>query len=167
MNMNQEKYGILRPIALFIAGLAFISITISTLLLEFTHGDVTPRGNRYCSTSFFSFDWLILVLTFVTYLLLLLPWLKYAIKKNRDIFSIGIFPATNLFAKICSVLLTLLSVVTGGLYTLAHLGYSIHNVMTGAIILAEDRLMMIFAYSTGIVFWFIVCAIYKITYRKW
>ena len=123
--------------------------------------------NRYCSTSFFSFDWLMLVLTFVTYFLLLLPWLKYAIKKNRDIFSIGIFPATNLFAKICSVLLTLISVVTGGLYTLAHLGYSIHNVMTNAIILAEDRLMMIFAYSTGIVFWFIVCTIYKIAYRNW
>ena len=165
--MNQEKYSILRPVALFIAGLMFTSITISTFLLEFTHGNVTPRGNRYYSTWFFTFDWLMLALTFVTYLLLLLPWLKYAIKKDRSLFSIGIFPTTNLFAKICSVLLTLFSIATGGLYTLAHLVYSIHSVMTSSIILSDDRLMMIAAYGTGIVFWFIVCAIYKIAYWKW
>lgn len=165
--MTKDYSTYLRTAAMIVAGLMLLSIMGSTLLQDFFYGSVTHNGNRYYHVSPFRIDWVMLIMTIVAYFLLLLPWVKYAIKKNRELFSWGIFPATNMFAKCLSVLLTFFSISTGGLFTLAHLVYNVRNVTTGSTILSDDRGIILVAYAMCIIIWGIVCGIYKLVYWRW
>jgi hypothetical protein len=160
-----KKRKLLRKATAVYAGLLYIAIVASSVLLDVTHGPLTPRGNRYASWSFSDFDWVVLILMNVAYIFLLLPWLKYAFNKSRDIFSMGIFPATTVFSKTVSVLLTLFSMVSGMTYTVLHIVYSINRM--GGIILDEERIIIMVCYTCCIVFWAVVCVVYKFAYRKW
>ena len=165
MTFDKESSKIFRVAAIIYAGLLYICILSSSLLLEITHGRVTPNGNRYGCISFFEIDWITFILMNVAYILLLLPWLKYSLEKNRKLFSLGIFPATSTLAKVMSVLLTLFSIITGLIFTILHLIFCIRRI--GGIILEDERIFIIFAYFACIFFWGTVCLLYKITFKNW
>lgn len=162
---NFKRRKLLRKAAAVYAGLLYIAVLASSVLLDVTHGPLTPRGNRYACISFSDIDWVMLILMNVAYILLLIPWFKYAVNKNRDFFSIGIFPSTTVFSKTISVLLTLFNMVTGMTYTVLHIDYSINRM--GGIILDEDRIIILTGYICCIVFWAVVFVAYKFAYRKW
>lgn len=147
-----------------------ISVVFATLILYSFYGPLTPNGNRY----FHSFN----MMTVPFYLVLLAigamatlyyPIYKLHCSKYHNNFSVGIFPASkSIISKVISVLLSILNVGSGLIYTVSFILITLVYVSNSNRIMVEDleTVLLIVGYIGCMLFWGIVDLVYTLIFKR-
>lgn len=159
-----------RKIVFRYAIISSICVIISTILLYSFFGPLTPNGNRY----YHSFDlttipvW-ILILAALAMFTLQYPIYRYYNSNSPENHRYGIFPASNSkVAKILSVLLTILNLSTGLIFTISFSLITFSYIFSSNRVMADDleTIMLSAAFILYSLFWGIIDIIYTIIYKQ-
>lgn len=169
-NVGTPRFWRCRKVIYYGAIISMICVIVCTIALYSHYGPLTPNGNRYyhdfdLSTVPFSLvAWSVLSMVLLCY-----PSFRFYHSKNPEFHSMGIFPSSSaIISKIIFLILTILNIGSGVLFTLGMLLQTIEYCTKSSRVMADDLEtgLLYFAFMGCTIVWGIIVLIYTLLYRK-
>lgn len=147
-----------------------ISVVIATVILYSYYGPLTPNGNRYHhSFNLLSVPFYLILLASLAMAILYYPMYKLYKSNSPNNFKFGIFPISkSITGKVISVLLTILNIGSGIVFTISFILISFEYVCNSNRVMADDleTIILTAGYIGCMIFWGIVDLIYTLIFKR-
>lgn len=146
-----------------------ISVVVATVILYSYYGPLTPNGNRYHhSFNLLSVPIYLILLASLAMTILYYPIFKLYRSNSPNNFKFGIFPISKSIAsKVISVLLTILNIGSGIVFTISFILISLEYVCNSNRVMADDleTIILTAGYIGCLIFWGLVDLVYILIFK--
>ena len=154
----------------YFAIISTISVVIVTVILYSYYGPLTPNGNRYHhSFDLLSVPFYLILLASLAMAILYYPMYKLYKSNSPNNFKFGIFPISkSITGKVISVLLTILNIGSGIVFTISFILISFEYVCNSNRVMTDDleTIILTAGYIGCMIFWGIVDLVYTIIFKR-